>query len=240
MLEGSEGIHYRASSARVEQIKHLNKFKDQYSKNKQLKTQSEQLIIQSEQLKTQALTDSLTGIWNRRALLGDGDTGKIEGGHSVPHLTREIAEARRSKSPLTVLMFDIDNFKNVNDNPTLGHAGGDAVLQSLTQLLNKNIRTADIFGRIGGEEFLIILSETNQTNAIGEAERLRKLVEANQTVFNGKKIKITISVGVAELNNFHKELKDLVSKSDTNMHKAKNTGRNRVFPQLNVDSNLLK
>lgn len=232
MLEGSGEIHHSASPTRVTQIQHLGKYKVDHLKSEQQKTQA-----------LQALIDPLMGIWNRRALLGDGDTGEIKGGNFIPHLTREIAEAkeegeRRAKSstPLTVLMLDIDHFKDINDNVNLKHEGGDVVLQSLAKLLNNNIRKADILGRLGGEEFLIILPQTNQINAIKEAERLRKLVESNQIEFNGKKIKITISVGVAELNDSHKKSKDLVNNADDNLYQAKNRGRNQVFPPPPTDS----
>lgn len=231
MLDNSGEI-IRRSGRIKEQNLHLNKYKTRHK--------VEQLKI--EQLRASALTDPLTKIWNRRALLGDEDTGKIENGNFIPHLTREIAEARKGEKrakpsmPLTILMFDIDHFKDINDNPSFKHAGGDFVLQSLSKLLNNNIRTADIFGRLGGEEFLIILPETNKMNAIGEAERLRKLVESNQMEFDGRKIKITISVGVAELNDSHKEPKDLINDADTKMIKAKNSGRNQVFPKPNATS----
>lgn len=197
-----------------------------------------------------SLVDPLMNIWNRRALLGDEDSGEIKGGNFIPHLTREIAEARvgerrtgpregerrtETSKPLSVLMFDLDHFKNINDDTDLGHDGGDFTLKSISSLLRTYIRKADILGRYGGEEFLIILPETNQESAIKEAERLRKLVEKYQLEFNGKKFRITISVGAAELKDSHKKPKDLVIEADKNLYQAKNNGRNKVFPPPPVD-----
>jgi len=203
------------------------------------------------QLEKQALTDPLMNIWNRRALLGDEDSNEIKGGNFVPHLTREIAKARVGErrtslregerrteipKPLSVLMLDLDHFKNINDDTDLGHDGGDFTLQSISTLLKQSIRKADILGRYAeGDELLIILPETNQEGAIKEAERLRKLVEKYQLKFNGKKFRVTISVGAAELKDSHKEPKDLVIEADKNLLKAKNNGRNRVFPPPPVD-----
>lgn len=141
MINSGE-IHRRASSTRKAQIQHLGKL---ITQNQKVEKKVEQRMKQrEEQLTTQILTDSLTGTWNRRALLGDGDGGEILNGNFVPHLTREIAEARngknRSKSsmPLSVLLLDIDFFKTVNDD--FGHAAGDTVLQSLSKLLMEEIR----------------------------------------------------------------------------------------------------
>lgn len=230
MLEGSGENHHRTSPTKKAQITHLDKFRAQHQGQ--------------EQLKTQVLTDSLMAIWNRRALLGDSDTGEIKGSYFIPHLTREIAEARgggkRTETliPLSVLMLDIDYFKKVNDDA--GHAAGDLTLQLLAKLLSERTRVADIIGRYGGEEILIILPETNQTNAIQEAERLRQLVESNEIKFEGKKIKITVSIGVAELKDSHKKPSDLVKEADKNLYQAKGKGRNQVFPQPTADSNLPK
>jgi diguanylate cyclase (GGDEF)-like protein len=226
MLEKSGEILHHASSTKTAQIKHLDRFRMQHQEKKQLKTQ--------------ALTDPLMAIWNRRALLGNGDTGEIEGVHFVPHLTREIAEARgggkrtKPSMPLSVLMLDIDHFKDLNDK--FGHTAGDLTLRSLAKLLSDRTRAADIVGRYGGEELLIILPKTNQMNAIQEAERLRKLVESNEIEFEGKKIKVSISIGVVELNDSHEKPLDLVRDADTNLYQAKNDGRNRVFPQPSTDS----
>ena len=137
-----------------------------------------------------------------------------------------------SSVPLSVLMVDIDHFKNINDIE--GHRAGDLILQSLAKLLSKKTRKADIVGRYGGEEFLIILPETNQTNALIEAERLRKSVESNEVKSGGKKIKVKISIGVAELNKNHKKPLELIVEADKNLYQAKRNGRNQVFPKPNA------
>jgi polar amino acid transport system substrate-binding protein len=137
-------------------------------------------------------------------------------------LNEEIERAKRYKTPLSIIYFDIDHFKKIND--TYGHAKGDFILKEISKLIQKHIRKTDIFGRWGGEEFLIILPFTNGKKAFKIAEKLRKIIETHN--FNG--LKITVSLGVTE---FH-EKDDYVSilkRADKALYEAKEKGRNRVI-----------
>jgi diguanylate cyclase (GGDEF)-like protein len=132
-----------------------------------------------------AAVDSLTGIYNRRKL--------FELGRSEYH------RARRFHRPLSILMFDIDHFKRVND--TFGHSVGDLVLSQFAHLLKAGIRDIDILGRYGGEEFLIILPETRKTTAVSIANRLRAQIAATfQNMYDGS-ISLTASIGVAAMKD---------------------------------------
>jgi diguanylate cyclase (GGDEF)-like protein len=206
---------------RKAQLKHLDKFRETHQRQ--------------EHIKKLSLTDALMGIWNRRALLGDGDSGEIKGGYFIPHLTREIAEARRTPTPLSIIILDLDLFKKLND--ILTHLGGDTVLRATAKLLSTHIRTSDIIGRYGGEELLIILPETDLKGAIKEAERLRQLMETNEIEFNNTKVKVTSSFGVAQLKDSHGQSKDLILEADRNLYRAKKGGRNQVFPPPPIDPN---
>ena len=158
-----------------------------------------------------AVTDGLTNLANRKQL----DT----------MLNEEIPRARRHGRDLSVLMLDIDHFKNVND--THGHLTGDSVLRGLASILSKRLRPNDRLGRYGGEEFCAILPETAVRNAVHIAEELRALVESHAFVADDKKIRVTISIGVGCLQE-GMEVADLYRSADEMLYKAKRTGRNRV------------
>ncbi|HNB52954.1 MAG TPA: GGDEF domain-containing protein, partial [Anaerolineales bacterium] len=158
----------------------------------------------------QAVTDHLTGIFNRRQLFNLGEL--------------EFKRARRFNRPLSAIMLDIDHFKKIND--TYGHAKGDQVLKSLAQFLKIHLREFDILGRYGGEEFVIILPGADMLNARNVAYRLRKGVQ-DRPMINGS-VSITISLGVAELSNDITDFQALIHQADMAMYDAKNAGRNRV------------
>jgi len=159
-------------------------------------------------LKKLATIDSLTKIYNRYKI-----------NEIIEH---QIARSKRYGEIFSILMFDIDYFKKVND--TYGHYVGDMVLKKLSELISSNIREVDSFGRWGGEEFMLLLHKANQTEAIYIAEKLRKLVE-NFSIDN--LYKITISVGVATfVKNDTKE--SLLERADQALYKSKEDGRNRV------------
>ncbi|MCJ7734789.1 MAG: GGDEF domain-containing protein, partial [Anaerolineales bacterium] len=160
-------------------------------------------------------TDPLTGIFNRRGLERWGQY--------------EIDRAKRFNSPLSAIFFDLDHFKDVND--TFGHDSGDLVLKEVVTCCQSVIRKIDIFSRVGGEEFLIILPETSILIAIQVANRLRKIIESHNFLNGSKTIKITISLGVIELDDQIKILSDLMNKADQYMYQAKQSGRNQTaFP----------
>ncbi|MCS7279173.1 MAG: GGDEF domain-containing protein [Thermodesulfobacteriaceae bacterium] len=152
-------------------------------------------------------TDPLTGILNRRAFL------KI--------LKREISLAKRHNLPLSLVMIDIDYFKKIND--TYGHETGDYVLKSITKVIKKSIRQEDLFARLGGEEFVLLLPHTNMEAAYKMSERLRQTIEKRQ--FKRIREKITASFGITEfspLDNFKLFLK----RADEALYEAKKRGRN--------------
>ena len=159
-----------------------------------------------------ARTDALTGIPNRRYLFELGE--------------RELSRARRFGHPLSALMLDIDHFKAVND--THGHAQGDRVMQALAQCCLQQIRDIDIVGRYGGEEFVILLIETDASGARSLAERIRASVAQIVLPTAQVPIRITASVGIAQLGEGDSDLDRLLGRADQALYAAKLAGRNRV------------
>jgi diguanylate cyclase (GGDEF)-like protein len=157
-----------------------------------------------------ATTDLLTDIYNRRGLLAMGE--------------RDVNLAVRYRRPLSVVMFDLDHFKRVND--AYGHAEGDRVLCDVAAAVRRNIRNTDLFGRIGGEEFLLILPDTSIETSLQLAERLRRCI-AEDVAVGMPVTHITASFGVAQLCN-GSTLESLMSAADHALYRAKNKGRNRV------------
>jgi diguanylate cyclase (GGDEF)-like protein len=155
-----------------------------------------------------AYTDALTGLANRHTL--------------EPLIREEIARARNQNQPLSVMMIDIDHFKRVND--TYGHRTGDLVLQQLAQLLNKNARTLDTVGRLGGEEFLALCPNSTLEQAQFLANQMCQSVA--DTVLE-QNIKITVSIGVAEYQALD-TLESFLVRADEALYRAKSLGRNRV------------
>jgi diguanylate cyclase (GGDEF)-like protein/PAS domain S-box-containing protein len=173
-----------------------------------------------ERLIALATTDSLTGLFNRR--------------HFFELSRREFARSSRNGNSLVMLMIDIDHFKNIND--TYGHQTGDAVLEALAALGKACIRSADIIGRIGGEEFTILLPETTLENGIAVAERFRHRVERMQIDTDDATITITVSIGVARASAGRPGFDDVLAQSDRALYKAKCDGRNRVSTWPNGNS----
>lgn len=159
-------------------------------------------------LKKLATIDSLTEIYNRY---------KID-----DEIRLNIARYQRYKEPFSVLMFDIDHFKIIND--TYGHDVGDRVLKNLSKTVSKNIRVTDKVGRWGGEEFIVVLENTTKDEAFLMAEKLRKIVEASVI---DEKYKITISIGVAQYEE-PESREELIKKVDEALYMAKEKGRNQV------------
>jgi diguanylate cyclase (GGDEF)-like protein/PAS domain S-box-containing protein len=161
---------------------------------------------------TQAITDALTGVYNRRGILQLGEF--------------EFKRARRLRRPFSVMMFDIDHFKQVNDRH--GHAAGDEALQQFARRCLNASRAADLIGRYGGEEFIILLPETNLEAARIIGERLRHAIMDAPFLVRADEIKITTSIGVAEAAK-HENLAAAIQRADTALYKAKHAGRNRVI-----------
>jgi diguanylate cyclase (GGDEF)-like protein/PAS domain S-box-containing protein len=159
-----------------------------------------------------AITDSLTGLLNRRGLF---DLGQ-----------RELDRARRYKRPLAAILLDIDYFKQIND--TFSHAIGDQVLKELALRCRKYLRDVDILGRYGGEEFAILLPETDEHSASLIAERLREAMTEIPVQTDRGPISMTISLGIAVMRVDTAELAVLLDHADTAMYAAKQAGRNKV------------
>jgi two-component system cell cycle response regulator len=157
------------------------------------------------------ITDGLTDVSNKKQL------------DNV--LAKEIPRALRHGRQLSVMMIDIDHFKDVND--TYGHITGDSVLRDLASILERRLRPDDELGRYGGEEFCAILPETSLEGAIRIGETLRGLVEGHAFVVEGEQIKVTISVGIAELKK-GMDMKGFYKSADEMLYEAKRTGRNKV------------
>jgi diguanylate cyclase (GGDEF)-like protein/PAS domain S-box-containing protein len=160
---------------------------------------------------TQAITDELTKLFNRRGLFELGEF--------------EFARARRIGRPFAAIMLDIDHFKAVND--LHGHAAGDYVLRMLAERCRHGSRAVDLIGRYGGEEFILLLPETNLESARLIAERLRNAITKDEYNSDAGSLRITVSVGVAEMSEAD-TLKTLIDRADTALYQAKNAGRNRV------------
>lgn len=168
-----------------------------------------------EEAQNQAVTDALTGVYNRRGLFQLGEF--------------EFQRARRSGRPFCAIMMDIDHFKRVNDRH--GHAAGDQILLKAAERCRRNLRPIDLIGRYGGEEFAVLLPETELEDARLVAERLRLSImnEAFETDAGG--LRVTISAGVAEMSPSDASLHALIGRADSALYDAKSAGRNRVAVQ---------
>ena len=166
-----------------------------------------------ERLRIQSIRDGLTGLFNRRYL---DET-----------LPREIHRAERSKNPISVLMLDIDSCKKFND--TYGHDAGDIVLKRIAETVLANIRPSDIACRYGGEEFTIVLPDTQLEIANARAESLREAVSLTELQHNGKDLgNVTISLGVASYPQHGATRDTLIKSADEASYQAKQAGKNRV------------
>jgi diguanylate cyclase (GGDEF)-like protein len=171
-------------------------------------------------LQQQAQTDYLTSLANRRHFMEQGQI--------------ELERAKRYNKPLSVFMIDIDYFKKIND--TYGHKFGDFVLQTLAAKLRETLRLIDVIGRIGGEEFAVLLPETGLREAAEVAERLRDSVaRTNVPREEGMPINFTVSIGVATMQDKESSLDGLLSQADAAMYAAKQSGRNKVNTAVETD-----
>ena len=161
-----------------------------------------------------ATVDRLTGVVNRQAL--------------TAALFAEVERASRYERPLCVAFVDIDHFKAVND--TYGHASGDVVLRGVAQTLAENLRASDLIGRYGGEEFMLILTETNVEEGAELSEKLRKLVERCRFIVDGNaNLSVTISIGIVGGSGQQLRMENLVRDADAAMYSAKSLGRNQTY-----------
>jgi len=166
-----------------------------------------------EKMAEMSTKDDLTGLYNRR--------------YSNEVLDREMASAKRYKNDLTLCMMDLDHFKNIND--THGHSIGDMVLSDIGRMLKEFIRETDLICRYGGEEFTIILPNTDLEGARTLCERFRKMVAAHLFELNSIRFKLTVSIGIGLYQPARDpSLAQLTEMADRALYQAKNEGRNKV------------
>lgn len=216
----------RVSDRQQEQLRNITL--ELQSANEQLEEQASRLVhlnivlqeeikqkkLLEDELRAIATIDSLTGVYTRRQLLEFGEN--------------ELKRFHRTGHPLCILMLDIDHFKKIND--TYGHAAGDCALKYFTDTCKDSIRTTDILGRVGGEEFVLIMPDTNIDDALEVAERVRKSVSSrvfctDDLCFN---IKMAISAGLYMVTKDDSLFEQAMAKADGALYEAKGGGRNRV------------
>ncbi|MBD2189473.1 GGDEF domain-containing protein [Pseudanabaena mucicola] len=169
--------------------------------------------IREEQYHHQSITDALTGISNRRHIIEEG--------------TKAFSRAQRYNLPLSILMIDIDRFKRIND--IYGHSTGDRAICVLASICRQLVREMDLTGRLGGEEFVIILPDTSIEGAYNLAERIRKTVEQEKIQADDNScFSMSISIGVTDYHDNISNFENMLSIADNALYKAKNMGRNRV------------
>lgn len=164
------------------------------------------------EVKTLSIHDGLTGVHNHAYIVGVLDA--------------EVERSRRYNTTFSVILFDVDDFKLINDE--YGHLAGDQALRSITQVMKESLRTIDKIGRYGGEEFLLILPETDLDKAAIVAERLRKAVETAGLRLEDKSVRISVSGGIATYTPGI-ESKKIIKIADDNLYRAKKEGKNRIY-----------
>jgi len=201
---------------------YLSKPFDRNELRARLRTARRILTLQDEQAKIrealhfQATHDGLTGIWNRRAIL--------------EMMRREFEIAARSNGMIGVILLDVDHFKHVND--AHGHLAGDSVLKEIANRILQVIRSYDLAGRYGGEEFLIVLPDCDTERIQSCAERIRSAIANEPILAEGSSFTVTISAGTKVLDPVLGTESDALAEADTALYQAKNTGRNRVIAAM--------
>ena len=200
-------INFPELEARVRSMLRIKKLQDE------LDSKNQQLEVANEQLKQLSITDGLTGLFNHRHV------------HELLH--EEYERSKRTGDAMAVVMLDLDRFKDLND--THGHPTGDVVLAETARILRDGAREIDMIGRYGGEEFIAILPDADESAALQFADRVRKQVEEHPYRNDGKEIRGTVSGGAAGARALEIEQPDeLIKQADLALYEAKNSGRNRV------------
>ena len=166
------------------------------------------------------MIDALTGAYNRHYLRKE--------------LSTLLLAAQKNKTPMSLIMLDIDHFKRINDE--YGHLAGDEVLKSTAKRLKEKLRSSDALIRYGGEEFLVLLPDTRLNNAEETAERMRELVARATLTHGGKSIQVTASFGIVEFELERDDIDRLLHRADQALYSAKKAGRNRVVKQEALNS----
>jgi diguanylate cyclase (GGDEF)-like protein len=177
-----------------------------------LNQEIERRKILENELRHRASTDVLTGVYSRRSILELGEL--------------EIKRMERNDARLVVLMLDIDHFKAINDN--YGHNAGDEALRVFSRVCQNNLREIDLFGRLGGEEFVAIMPGTGQDDALAVARRICNKVAETEIPHGSSTLKITVSIGLAEANRDESSFDAVLAQADKALYAAKNNGRNRI------------
>ncbi len=180
--------------------------------NRIRKQTNKELANLNEQLYELATTDDMTKLFNRR--------------HFLELAQRGLNQLQRIKSMGAVLMIDIDHFKKINDN--YGHAAGDRVLIEVANILKDNLRNYDVVGRVGGEEFAMLLPNSDIDTATQIAERIREKIADSSTPFQQVSIKLTISIGLTAIQENESSIDDIINRADKALYQAKSSGRNTV------------
>jgi diguanylate cyclase (GGDEF)-like protein len=165
-----------------------------------------------EEMEKLAITDSLTGLYHRR--------------YFFAFAVNEIERSKRYKKNLSIIMMDIDHFKKINDN--FGHQIGDQVLKEIADICLAILRKVDVMCRYGGEEFVVLLPETEVTNAAHAAERMCTAISSLRVKSEKGDVSVSASIGVAEMDKSHANLEKLLAAADAALYSAKESGRNRV------------
>ncbi|MGR9074205.1 MAG: sensor domain-containing diguanylate cyclase [Gammaproteobacteria bacterium] len=182
-------------------------------RTRSLQAKNEELLRLNARLEELAVTDALTQCFNRR--------------YFNEHIRQDCARSERYGDPLSLIILDIDHFKRINDS--FGHLAGDQVLRDVAGILKGIVRSSDKLSRYGGEEFAVLMPNTGLAEACSMAVRLREAVEGHAITYDGKEIRATISLGVAEwLPEYGKAAERLTNAADQSLYNAKSEGRNRV------------
>ncbi len=159
-----------------------------------------------------SIRDHLTNLYNRR--------------YMEEFLKNELEASRRYQYSFSIVMIDLDDFKKIND--TYGHEAGDEVLKSVAEIMRNNMRKADVIGRYGGEEFIVMMPKTTKENAGKCMEKIRRFINSRLFNFNGKDVHITASFGIASYPEDSLDIQDLLAISDIRLYRAKRLGKNRI------------
>ncbi len=187
-------------------------------KTKALEQELEARCEMEQRLRQLATTDELTGVYNRR--------------HLLQTLDAELERQRRYGNRFSVLMLDVDHFKLINDS--YGHAGGDQALKQIAEITQTQLREGDHFGRMGGEEFVILLCEADAGTAEKVAERIRAAIEGSPIrLSTGQQVEVTVSIGLSFADPLM-QADDLLHEADQAMYEAKSAGRNRIRVARNL------
>lgn len=179
----------------------------------QLAAYRQRILGQNRELERLATTDPLTGVYNRR--------------YFMDFAIKEFLRSQRYGHSFSVMQMDIDHFKKIND--THGHAVGDEVLKSFAATCQEALRESDVLGRVGGEEFSILLPETEKEGAMIVAERIRQSIAALKVNENDHPFHFTVSIGVTNLRQDDSGIEAVLRRGDEALYLAKNGGRNKVF-----------